>query len=114
MTKDYYTILGVPKDASKDQIKKAYRKLAIKFHPDTSAEDNAEDRFKEIAEAYSVLSDPQKRKEMVQKVNKITSDKVACAFIYHPVDAQIRHKSVNFPAESRIPGLVDFDLTTIS
>ena len=63
MTKDYYTILGVPKDASKDQIKKAYRKLAIKFHPDTSAEDNAEDRFKEIAEAYSVLSDPQKRKE---------------------------------------------------
>jgi ABC-type transport system substrate-binding protein len=59
-------------------------------------------------------SDPQARKDMVQKANKITSDKVACAFIYHPVDAQIRHKSVNFPAESRIPGLVDLDRTTIS
>lgn len=63
MTKDYYSILAVPKDASKDQIKKAYRKLAIKFHPDTSNEENAEDRFKEIAEAYSVLSDLKKRKE---------------------------------------------------
>jgi len=63
VAKDYYKILGVVKDASAAQIKKAYRKLAKKFHPDTSDEDNAEDRFKEIAEAYSVLSDPQKRKE---------------------------------------------------
>jgi ABC-type transport system substrate-binding protein len=67
-----------------------------------------------LTDEQRLLSDPQKRKEMVQKINKITSDKVACAFIYHPVDAQIRHKSVNFPAESRIPGLVDFDRTTIS
>ena len=61
MAQDYYKILGVSKDASPDQLKKAYRKLAKKFHPDTSEEPNAEDRFKEIAEAYSVLSDPDKR-----------------------------------------------------
>jgi len=67
-----------------------------------------------LVDEQRLQSDPQKRKEMVQKINKITSDKVACAFIFHPVDAQIRHKSVNFPAESRIPGLVDLDRTTIS
>ena len=67
-----------------------------------------------LIDEQRLISDPQKRKDMVQKVNKITSDKVACAFIYHPIDAQIRHKSVNFPAESRIPGLMDLDRTTIS
>ena len=67
-----------------------------------------------LIDEQRLQSDPQARKEMVQKVNKITSDKVACAFIYHPIDAQIRHKSVNFPAESRIPGLMDLDRTTIS
>ena len=61
MAKDFYKILGVDRDASPDQIKKAYRKLAKKFHPDTSEEENAEDRFKEIAEAYSVLSNPDKK-----------------------------------------------------
>ena len=61
MAKDFYKILGVDRDASPDQIKKAYRKLAKKFHPDTSEEPDAENRFKEIAEAYSVLSDPQKK-----------------------------------------------------
>tara|TARA_B100001094_G_scaffold325392_1_gene379655 strand:- start:293 stop:1312 length:1020 start_codon:yes stop_codon:yes gene_type:complete len=61
MAKDFYKILGVDRDASPDQIKKAYRKLAKKFHPDTSEEENAEERFKEIAEAYSVLSNPDKK-----------------------------------------------------
>ena len=61
MAKDFYKVLGVDRDASPDQIKKAYRKLAKKFHPDTSDEENAEERFKQIAEAYSVLSDPQKK-----------------------------------------------------
>jgi ABC-type transport system substrate-binding protein len=67
-----------------------------------------------LIDEQRLQSDPQKRKEMVQRINKITSDKVACAFIYHPIDAQVRHKSVNFPAESRIPGLTDLDRTSIS
>ncbi|HEX4584746.1 MAG TPA: DnaJ C-terminal domain-containing protein [Burkholderiaceae bacterium] len=59
--KDYYETLGVPRDASADQIKKAYRKLARKYHPDVSKEPNAELRMKEINEANAVLSDPEKR-----------------------------------------------------
>ena len=63
--KDYYEVLGVPKDAKDDVIRKAYKKLAIKWHPDKHVDDKkeAEEKFKEISEAYSVLSDPKKRKE---------------------------------------------------
>lgn len=61
-TKNYYDILGVSKTASDDEIKKAYRKLARKYHPDVCKEDAAESKFKDIAEAYDVLSDPDKRK----------------------------------------------------
>lgn len=59
--KDYYSALGVPRDASADDIKKAYRKLAQKFHPDVSKEKGSEERFKEIGEAYQTLKDPEKR-----------------------------------------------------
>lgn len=58
---DYYEILGVPRDATAEQIKKAYRKLAMKVHPDVTDDPDAEDKFKEISEAYEVLSDSSKR-----------------------------------------------------
>ena len=59
--KDYYGILGVKKDANADEIKSAYRKLARKYHPDVSKEKDAEEKFKEMAEAYETLKDPEKR-----------------------------------------------------
>jgi molecular chaperone DnaJ len=62
MGKDYYSVLGVPKGASEDEIKKAYRKLALKYHPDRNqGDEKSEGKFKEAAEAYEVLSDPKKR-----------------------------------------------------
>ncbi len=60
---DYYSVLGVPKDATTDQIKKAYRELALKFHPDRNKDKDAENKFKEINEAYAVLSNDEKRKQ---------------------------------------------------
>ncbi|MBQ8486097.1 MAG: molecular chaperone DnaJ [Prevotella sp.] len=65
--RDYYDVLGVAKDASEDEIKKAYRKIAIKYHPDRNPGDKeAEEKFKEAAEAYDVLHDPQKRQQYDQ------------------------------------------------
>lgn len=59
--KDYYKILGIERDAKEAEIKTAYRRLARKYHPDVSKESNAEEKFKEVGEAYEVLKDPQKR-----------------------------------------------------
>jgi molecular chaperone DnaJ len=60
-TRDYYEVLGVPRGASEDEIKRAFRRLAQQWHPDVSTAPGADERFKEIAEAYRVLSDPQQR-----------------------------------------------------
>jgi curved DNA-binding protein len=59
--KDYYEVLGVPRDADQDEIRRAYRKLARQYHPDLNRESEAEEQFKELGEAYEVLSDPDKR-----------------------------------------------------
>ena len=59
--KDYYEVMGVARDATQDEIKRAYRKLARKYHPDVSKEADAEERFKSLGEAYEVLKDPEKR-----------------------------------------------------
>lgn len=67
MASDYYAVLGIEKNAGNDQIKKAYRKLALKYHPDKNPGDKkAEERFKEISEAYAVLSDPEKKQQYDQ------------------------------------------------
>ncbi len=64
--RDYYEVLGVPRTASKAEIKKAYRKLALKFHPDRNKEPDAAEKFKEISEAYAILSDDEKRAQYDQ------------------------------------------------
>ena len=64
MSKDYYEILGISRDADQDAIKRAYRRRAREFHPDANPDKpHAEGRFKELAEAYAVLSDPEKRRQ---------------------------------------------------
>ena len=64
--RDYYEVLGVDKTADEKEIKKAYRKLAMKYHPDVSEEEGSEEKFKEISEAYAVLSDEEKRQRYDQ------------------------------------------------
>ena len=59
--KDYYQVMGVERGASQEDIKRAYRKLARKYHPDVSKEKDAEEKFKELQEAHEVLKDPEKR-----------------------------------------------------
>ena len=67
MASDYYAVLGIEKNSTADQIKKAYRKLALKYHPDKNPDDKkAEERFKEISEAYAVLSDTEKKQQYDQ------------------------------------------------
>lgn len=72
--KDFYQIMGVSADASAAEIKSAYKKLARKYHPDVSSEENAQEKFKELGEAYDVLKDPKKRDEYDQLRTHVTSE----------------------------------------
>src|SRR3989337_2877447 len=60
--RDYYDVLGVSRNSGKDEMKQAYRKLALKYHPDRNKTPEAEEKFKEISEAYAILSDDEKRR----------------------------------------------------
>ena len=66
------------------------------------------------ADAQSLVADPEERRELVRKANRITSDKVTCGFLYHPVDVLVHHKSVQVPEEARIPGLHELDRISIA
>jgi curved DNA-binding protein len=88
MAEDYYQILGVSRDASPEEIKKAYRKLAMKYHPDKVKGDKkaAEEKFKQISEAYAVLSNPDKRKEYDQYGSQVFREKFTQEDIFKGFD----------------------------
>src|SRR5690242_13783549 len=107
--RDYYEVLGVSKSASADEIKKSYRKLARKYHPDTNRNDpSAEAKFKEVQEAYDVLSEPKKREAYDQfghaGVNQTDAARAAAAA------AQAGHRTGGFRYSTQTPGggTVDF------
>ncbi len=77
LSKDFYKVLGVSKDASDDDIKKAYRKLARKYHPDVNKTKEAEEKFKDISEAYDVLSKKEDRQKYDAIRHGLTSDDAA-------------------------------------
>ena len=85
---DYYQLLGVGRDATADEIKKAYRKLAMKYHPDKAKGDKkqAEDKFKQISEAYAVLSNPEKKKEYDEFGSQVFRQKFSQEDIFRGFD----------------------------
>ena len=93
--RDYYEVLGVSRNADEAQIKKAYRKLAKKYHPDTNAGDaDAEQKFKEVTEAYTVLSDKEKRK-MYDQFGHAAFDQTAGAGAGAQEEAFLHQKYIN-------------------
>jgi molecular chaperone DnaJ len=94
--KDYYEVLGVPRNASKDQIKDAYRKLAMQFHPDRNKDAGAEERFKEISEAYAVLSDDQKRQTYDQLGHQGFDQRYTSEDIFRGADFNDVFKDMDF------------------
>ena len=83
---DFYSLLGVPRDASEGDVKKAYRKLAMEYHPDRNSSPDAEEKFKEITEAYEVLRDPQKRAAYDRYGKAGFGGSAGAGFGFHHVD----------------------------
>ena len=94
--RDYYEVLGVSKDAPKPEIKKAYRKLAMKYHPDRNKDANAEEKFKEISEAYAVLSDDEKRTQYDQYGHAGINGKYNWEDIYRNTDFNSVFRDIGF------------------
>lgn len=102
--KDYYSVLGINKGASGDEIKKAYRKLAMKYHPDRNEGDSkAESKFKEISEAYAVLSDTKKRREYDQSGSEGFHQKFSQEDIFRDFDINEILKGFGFGSSSGNP-----------
>ncbi|XP_026220446.1 dnaJ homolog subfamily B member 9a [Anabas testudineus] len=98
--KDYYDILGVPKDATERQIKKAFHKLAMKYHPDKNKSPDSEVRFREIAEAYETLSDDTRRREYDQQPFNFNIDDIFKDFDIYSQNRHARHRR-HFEEHSR-------------
>jgi len=94
--KDYYDVLGVAKDASPEAIKKAYRKLAIQLHPDRNKEADAEERFKELSEAYAVLSDPEKKARYDQFGHAGIDAQYSAEDLYRNIDFEDLFRGMGF------------------
>lgn len=100
MGRDYYKTLGISKGATEEDIKKAYRKQALKWHPDKNKSSAAEEKFKEIAEAYEVLSDPKKR----EIYDQYGEEGNVCFTAYFPPLCCQTEEAVRVPLQSCISG----------
>jgi molecular chaperone DnaJ len=94
--RDYYEVLSVPKDVSKEDLKKAYRKLALKYHPDRNKAPEAESQFKEISEAYAVLSDDEKRTQYDQYGHAGINGKYTTEDIFRGADFESIFRGAGF------------------
>jgi len=94
--RDYYEVLGVPRTASKEQIKDAYRKLALQYHPDRNKAPEAEEKFKEISEAYAVLSDDEKRTQYDQLGHMGFDQRYSTEDIFRGVDFETIFRDMGF------------------
>jgi len=97
--RDYYGVLGVPRGASKDDIKKAYRELALKYHPDRNKSPDAEEKFKDLSEAYAVLSDDEKRTQYDQYGHAGVNAKYTYDDIFRGADFDSIFKDLGFGFE---------------
>ena len=106
MALDYYKVLGVDKNATKDEIKKMYRKLALKYHPDKNKGDKAaEEKFKEISEAYAVLSDDEKRKQYDMFGADGFSNRFSKEDIFRNFDSSTVFKEFGFNIDDLLSGI---------